>query len=140
MTYKPKISYTKISLKDGSILEVYEKATDTINTQEADKITQVQYNDYVLVKTENILNKTPEEIKEYAFSLRPKIICQLDKNNNLINRYINSTDVLLSSNLKVTKSCLFDCLHGRRKTHLGYKWKYYKDWKEGEDLSDTRVL
>ena len=133
------VSYTKISLRDGSILETYEKARDTINTQNADKITQVQYNDFVLVKTKNILNKTPKEIKEYAFSLRPKVICQLDKNNNLINRYINSTDVLLSSNLKVTKSCLFDCLHGRRKTHLGYKWKYYQDWKEGEDLSDTRV-
>ena len=73
-THKP-VGYTKISLKDGTILEQFEKATDTINTQNADKVTQTQYVDFVLVKTKNILNKTPEQIKDYAFSLRPKVIC-----------------------------------------------------------------
>ncbi len=133
------IKYAKIDIKTGEIIEIIECAANNPIVQNADKIIQVQYTNYVIVKYSNIENKTPQEIKGYAFSLRPKIICQLDKDNNLINRWINSTDVL-SSDLHVSKSCLFDCLHGRRKSHLGYKWQYYKDWKEGEVLSDSQEL
>ena len=131
MTAHQPVGYTKISLKDGTILEQFEKATDTTNTQNADKITQTQYTDFVLVKTKNILNKTPEQIKDYAFSLRPKVICQLDKNNNLIARWMNSSDVI-SVYPNITKSCLFACLWGKRKTHLGFKWKYYQDYIKEE--------
>ena len=131
MTAHKPVGYTKISLKDGTIIEQFEKAIDTTNTQNADKITQTQYTDFVLVKTKNILNKTAEQIKDYAFSLRPKVICQLDKNNNLIARWINSSDVI-SVYPNITKSCLFACLWGKRKTHLGFKWKYYQDYIKGE--------
>lgn len=74
---------------------------------------------------------TPEEVKQYIFSLRPHIICQLDKDNNLIERFINSSDIL-KKYPQYTKSCIFDCLHNRRKTHLGYQWKYYEDYIGGE--------
>lgn len=131
MTVHKPVGYTKISLKDGTIIEQFEKAIDTTNTQNADKITQTQYTDFVLVKTKNILNKTAEQIKNYAFSLRPKVICQLDKNNNLIARWMNSSDVI-SVYPNITKSCLFACLWGKRKTHLGFKWKYYQDYIKGE--------
>jgi len=60
-----------------------------------------------------------EEIKQYAYSLRPKIICQLDKDNNVIKRWINSS-AILKEHPSYTKSCIMKCLWGERKTHKGF--------------------
>lgn len=131
----PPVAYLKVSLRTGEILEEFSKATDCCSCL-ADKITQTQYNDYVLIKKEKTLNMTPLEIKEYAYSLRPKVICQLDKNNQLIARWMNSSDIL-KQHPDYDKGCIMACLWGKRKTHKKYQWKYYKDWRDG--LSDMQA-
>ncbi|MDE6967215.1 MAG: GIY-YIG nuclease family protein [Clostridia bacterium] len=120
------VGYTQISLIDGHIIQSFESAEECnktlkpCTTQRADKVvTTTQYLDYVVVKTSNIESLTQEEIKDYAFSLRPKIICQLDKEGNLIRRWINSSDIL-KVHPEYTKSCIFNCLWGTRKTHKRY--------------------
>ena len=136
----PPVPYLKIDLRNGKILKEYAKA-ELCNkehsgaTQSADKIMEVQYTDYIFIKKEKVKNFTDEQIKDYAFSLRPKVICQLDKNNNLIRRWINTSEIL-KEHPDYTKSCIFACLWGKRKTHKKYKWRYYEDWRN--DLSDMQ--
>lgn len=132
----PMVQYTQIDILDGHIIKTFDSATSCNNelsgsaTQKADKIIETtQYLPYVLVKTSNIKDMNDEEIKKYAYSLRPKIICQLDKRGNLIRRWINSAEIL-AEHPNYTKSCIFACLWGKRKTHQGFQWKYYKDIKE----------
>ena len=129
----PPVPYLKIDLRNGKILKEYTTA-ELCNkehsgaTQSADKIVEVQYTDYIFIKKEKVKNFTDEQIKDYAFSLRPKVICQLDKNNNLIRRWINTSEIL-KEHPNYNKSCIFACLWGKRKTHKNYKWRYYKDWR-----------
>ena len=136
----PPVPYLKIDLHNGKILKEYAKA-ELCNkehsgaTQSADKIMEVQYTDYIFIKKEKVKNFTDEQIKDYAFSLRPKVICQLDKNNNLIRRWINTSEIL-KEHPDYTKSCIFACLWRKRKTHKKYKWRYYEDWRN--DLSDMQ--
>lgn len=137
----PCVPYIKIDLRSGKVLKEYERA-ELCNqehngaTQSADKIIQVQYTDYIIVKKEKIKDFTDEQIKDYAFSLRPKVICQLDKNNNLIRRWINTSEIL-KEHPDYTKSCIMACLWGKRKTHKKYQWKYYQDWRDS--LSNIQV-
>ena len=136
----PPVSYLKIDLRTGEILKEYSQAEQCNKehngaTQSADKIIQVQYTDYIIIKKEKVKNFTKEQIKDYAFSLRPKVICQLDKDNNLIRRWINSSEIL-KEHPDYTKSCIFACLWGKRKTHKKYQWKYYEDWRD--DLFDMQ--
>lgn len=132
---KNTIHYLKISLETGEILKEYNSATECnlenggSATQNADLLTETQYNNYIIIKKENVKNYSKEQIIKYAFSLRPKIICQLDKNNKLIKRWINSGDIL-KAHPDYSKSCIFQCLWGKRKTHKKYQWKYYKDWDD----------
>ena len=76
----PPVPYLKIDLRNGKILKEYAKA-ELCNkehsgaTQSADKIMEVQYTDYIFIKKEKVKNFTDEQIKDYAFSLRPKVIC-----------------------------------------------------------------
>lgn len=133
----PSESYLQVSLKDAHIIERFESARDCnkklggSTTQKADKITMTQYNNWVVVKEKNILNLSTQEFQTYIYNLRPKIICQMDMQNNIINRWINSTEIL-KENPNYTKSDIFACLRGERKTHQGYQWKYYKDIREDE--------
>lgn len=121
----PPESYLQISLIDGHLINEFESARECNKklggsaTQKADKITMTQYKDWVLVKKNKVLNLSEEELKKYVYSLRPKMICQLDLQNNLINRWINST-AILAQYPNYTKSDIFACLHGERKTHQGY--------------------
>jgi hypothetical protein len=87
--------------------------------QGADQQTYTQYTDYIIIKKRNVWGFTEKQIRDYAFSLRPKVICQLDKNGVLIRRWKNSSEIL-EKHPDYTKSCIFACLWGKRKTHKGY--------------------
>lgn len=129
----PSVPYLQIDLKSGEIINEFSSAEECNSfcpgaTQNADKVLEVQYRNDIFVKKFNVQNLSKQQIKDYAFSLRPKVICQLDKNGQLIQRWVNTSEIL-KVHPDYTKSCIFNCLWGNRKTHKGYMWKYYSDWR-----------
>lgn len=137
---KSRVPYLQIDLFTGKIVEEFDSAIQCQEKlgpgalQGADQETYTQYTDYIIIKRRNVWGFTEKQIKDYAFSLRPKVICQLDKNGVLIRRWKNSSEIL-EKHPDYTKSCIFACLWGRRKTHKGYQWKYYKDWRDDQSVS-----
>lgn len=139
---RPCVPYLQIDLYTGNIIEEFPSATECINKlgvsaiQGADIITSYQYTDYIIIKKEKVKNYTKSQIQSYAFSLRPKVICQLDKKGNLVRRWKNSSQIL-QEHPDYTKSCIFACLWGKRHTHKNFQWIYYQDWSDS--LSDSQV-
>lgn len=129
----PLVPYLQIDLKTGEIINEFKSAEECNSffpgaTQNADKILEVQYRNDIFIKKFSVQDLSKQQIKDYAFSLRPKVICQLDKDGKLVQRWINTSEIL-KVHPDYTKSCIFNCLWGNRKTHKGYMWKYYSDWR-----------
>ena len=53
-----------------------------------------------------------------------KPVIQLDKNNNFVNEYISIIEAQRKTG--ISNGSIGDCLHKRRKTAGGFKWKYKK--------------
>lgn len=57
---------------------------------------------------------------ENCHSSRNKILCQYSSDGKLLNKYISLSELMPPFN----KKCISQCTSGKRKTYLGYIWKY----------------
>ena len=125
------IRYYKVDIITGNILAEYASAAEAIssgnNVTDHDKITMTQYVPYMMIKADELDKLTFQEKIDYIYSRRPHIICQLDKNNHLVHRWLNIGEIL-KENPTYTKSCIYECTRGNRKTHKGYKWMFYETY------------
>lgn len=134
------VRYYLVNILDATIIKTFNSATEMrnagYNITDHDKKTTIQYIPYMAIQADRFDQLTPTEQKNYIYNLRPRIICQLDKNYNLIQRWLNVGDIL-KQHPDYTKSCLHACLQGKRQTHRQFRWMYYEDWRRF--LSDLQA-
>lgn len=136
------VRYYKVDILTGNILAEYLSATEASlngnNIADHDKIKMIQYVPYMMIQADEFDKLNFTQQIDYVYSRRPHIICQLDKNNHLIRRWLNISEIL-KENPTYTKSCIYECIRGNRKTHKGYKWMFYETYNSLRRrlLSDT---
>ena len=127
------VRYYKVNILTGDIVAEYRSSIEAIacgsSTTDHDKITMTQYVPYMMIQADNFDKLNFQQKIDYIYSRRPHIICQLDKNNHLIRRWLNIGEIL-KENPTYTKSCIYACTKGNRKTHKDYKWMFYETYND----------
>lgn len=74
----------------------------------------------------DIEDKNKEEIKKMVFQRYPLVVCQLDLEGNLLNKFMSSKEANMFVKGNSFGNITLCCENKRNKAH-GYQWCYYKD-------------
>ena len=121
ITGKQEYSYKSISEAEYYHTRgVFETITNPTSNRKANNLCWFALDD--------IKDKTEEEIKEMVFDRYPLVVCQLDLQGNLLNKFMTAEEANKSIHGKSFGNIILCCENRRNKAH-GYQWCYYKDLK-----------
>lgn len=85
-------------------------------------------NGYCWLSKDFVSQFSCDELKEFIFNKYPYVVCQLDYDGNLLNKY---KTVLIAKESINGNSCgdITLCCENKRQSANGYQWCYYKDLK-----------
>lgn len=85
-------------------------------------------NGYCWFSKDFVSQHSSDELKEIIFNKHPTVVCQLDFDGNLLNKYKSSLDAKESINGSSYGDITL-CCENKRQSSDGYQWCYYKDLK-----------